>query len=112
MFTKLSDHGIRIRTYSYPGDNIGDIFVGRAASVLDLEAKALSTRGWTFQEILVSIASLHYTDGGMVWECTALPESSQSMTNATDCLTGNQTGNPQWKANCYTQQIKPATAEA
>jgi hypothetical protein len=71
LFRKLPDHGIRIGTYSYPDGNIGDIFAGRKAKILDLEAKALSRRGWTFQERLVSIASLHYTDEGMVWECAS-----------------------------------------
>jgi hypothetical protein len=36
--------------------------------VLDLEEKHIS-RGWTFQERLTSVATLHYTNEGMMWEC-------------------------------------------
>ncbi len=79
MLTKLPDHGFRVGTYSYPDNNVGDIFIGTPGKVLDLGAKALSTRGWTFQERLVSVASLHYTDEGMVWECASgiFPENDQ-----------------------------------
>ena len=48
-----------------------DIFVGRKPYVYGnvVEESHLCTRGWTFQERLVSPASLHYTDEGMFWEC-------------------------------------------
>lgn len=36
---------------------------------LDLEEEPISKRGWVFQERLVSVASLHYTNEGLVWEC-------------------------------------------
>ncbi|KAK4170819.1 heterokaryon incompatibility protein-domain-containing protein [Triangularia setosa] len=29
----------------------------------------LETRGWVFQETLVSVASIYITDGGLVWDC-------------------------------------------
>lgn len=73
ILTKLPDYGLRIGTYFNLDDNNGrgDIFVGVPNKVLDLEAKYLSSRGWAFQERLVSVASLHYTDEGMVWECAS-----------------------------------------
>ena len=52
-----------------------NIFVSRDNSVERGDAheligdQCLSTRGWAFQERLVSVASLHYTNQGMVWEC-------------------------------------------
>lgn len=46
-----------------------EIFIGRPMKTLDLEEESLSTRGWVFQERLVSTATLHYIDEGMVWEC-------------------------------------------
>jgi hypothetical protein len=36
---------------------------------LDLEEMFISTRGWVFQERLVSTATLYYTNEGKVWEC-------------------------------------------
>jgi hypothetical protein len=52
-----------------PSSPIVEIFLGETLGVLDLEEKFISTRGWVFQERLVSTATLHYTDEGMVWEC-------------------------------------------
>jgi len=46
-----------------------EIFLGQTLGILDLEETFISTRGWVFQERLVSTATLHYTDEGMVWEC-------------------------------------------
>ena len=45
------------------------IYVGKPLDVLDLEDKHLASRGWVFQERLVSAATLHYTDEGLLWEC-------------------------------------------
>jgi hypothetical protein len=36
--------------------------------ILDLEEQHISSRGWAFQERLVSAATLHYTEEGMIWE--------------------------------------------
>ncbi|KAK0652813.1 heterokaryon incompatibility protein-domain-containing protein, partial [Cercophora newfieldiana] len=33
------------------------------------DRRALSKRGWAFQERLVSPATVHFTDCGMIWEC-------------------------------------------
>ena len=45
------------------------IWAGPPRKTLDLEEKYISTRGWVFQERLVSRATLHYTNEGLVWEC-------------------------------------------
>lgn len=48
------------------------VFLGHppsAFSGLDSDKRKLSTRGWAFQEQLVSPATIHYTNWGMVWEC-------------------------------------------
>lgn len=61
----------RLRIGTWPSD-VGqplDIYVGDPRGVLDLEDKFISTRAWVFQERLVSTATLHYTDEGLVWEC-------------------------------------------
>lgn len=73
MLNVVSDPVFRIGTYCHPDDRggQGDIFVGVPKHILDLGEKHLSSRGWAFQERLVSIASLHYTDEGMVWECAS-----------------------------------------
>lgn len=73
MLGSLAETGFRVGTYFHPDGSggKGDIFVGREPNVLDLGDKHLSTRGWAFQERLVSVASLHYTDEGMVWECAS-----------------------------------------
>ena len=47
------------------------VSVGPPIEILDLEEKFLSTRGWVFQERLVSPATLHYTDEDMLWECAS-----------------------------------------
>jgi Heterokaryon incompatibility protein (HET) len=39
-----------------------EIFVGDTMKTLDLEEEFISTRGWVFQERLVSTATLHYTE--------------------------------------------------
>jgi Heterokaryon incompatibility protein (HET) len=58
---------------TWPGsdadDEVMEVFADSQMNTLDLEEKFLSTRGWVFQERLVSTATLHYTDEGMVWEC-------------------------------------------
>ena len=73
MLNVVSDPAIRIGTYYHPDDRggQGDIFVGLQKQTLDLGEKHLSSRGWAFQERLVSVASLHFTDEGMVWECAS-----------------------------------------
>jgi len=61
----------RLRIGTWPSD-VGqplDVYVGEPSGVLDLEDKFISTRAWVFQERLVSTATLHYTDEGLVWEC-------------------------------------------
>jgi len=48
------------------------VFLGHppsAFSGLDSDKRKLSTRGWAFQEQLVSPATIHYTNWDMVWEC-------------------------------------------
>jgi hypothetical protein len=52
-----------------PNSQDMDIYVGDHLEPLDIEEKPLSSRGWVFQERLVSTATLHYTDEGMIWEC-------------------------------------------
>jgi hypothetical protein len=51
------------------GQELLNLHVGKPLDVLDLEDKTLASRGWVFQERLVSIATLHYTDEGIMWEC-------------------------------------------
>jgi hypothetical protein len=46
-----------------------NLHIGTPVNVLDLDDKTLASRGWVFQERLVSIATLHYTDEGIMWEC-------------------------------------------
>ena len=76
-FTKLANQHARIGILhcSAKTSEFADVFVGRDNSITEdaaqkvIEDQYLSTRGWTFQERLVSVASLHYTNQGMVWEC-------------------------------------------
>jgi hypothetical protein len=69
ILQSLQSDGFKIGGWSEPDGKMNDIFVGNRQEVLDLEEKFLSKRGWVFQERLVSTATLHYTDEGMVWEC-------------------------------------------
>lgn len=71
ILNKLKNNKVAIGTWpSGDADNmIMELFAGDQMDTLDLEEKFLSTRGWVFQERLVSTATLHYTDEGMVWEC-------------------------------------------
>ena len=79
ILRSIPQHGIQIGRVTVPrvdhyGNGEGeeerrDIFVGKPLDVLDLEDKHLASRGWVFQERLVSVATLHYTDEGMLWEC-------------------------------------------
>ena len=59
------------------------VWAGPRPQTLDIEEKFISSRGWVFQERLVSPATLHYTDEGMVWECAvgAKVEHDQNVFN-------------------------------
>jgi hypothetical protein len=71
ILQNLQNNGVGIGTWQHRGasNKSLEIFVGDPVEPLDLEDKFLSTRGWVFQERLLSAATLHYTDEGMVWEC-------------------------------------------
>ena len=47
------------------------VWAGPQADILDLDQEFISSRGWVFQERLVTCATLHYTDKGLVWECAS-----------------------------------------
>lgn len=67
---KLSDHGVAIGRFSSSTTTCDDgIFVGTPLRTLDLEEKEVSNRGWIFQERLVSVSTIHYTNEGLIWEC-------------------------------------------
>ena len=76
-FAKLASAQAKVGILRCPTkrSEFAEIFVGREDSLTQgmahdvIEDQHLSTRGWTFQERLVSVASLHYTNQGMVWEC-------------------------------------------
>lgn len=46
-----------------------NVVVGEPQKTLDLAETFIASRGWVFQETLVSVATLHYTNEGIVWEC-------------------------------------------
>ncbi|KIY02929.1 uncharacterized protein Z520_01394 [Fonsecaea multimorphosa CBS 102226] len=57
--------------HSHSDGHYETIYGGGPNKTLDLEKKEISERGWVFQERLVSPATLHYTDEGMLWECVS-----------------------------------------
>lgn len=67
----LSDSSLQIGTYQLQSGQASqrDIFLRRLSHKLNMDMKPLSSRAWAFQERLVSKATLHCTDEGMVWEC-------------------------------------------
>lgn len=67
----LDYHAVSLGSYSRWKTGVGleEIFVGRPMNVFDLEETPISSRGWVFQERLVSTATLHYTNQGLLWEC-------------------------------------------
>jgi hypothetical protein len=71
ILAPLHNDKCTIGSISTPTGEVFDALVGRPLKTLDLAEKFISTRGWVFQEGLVSNATLHYTDEGMVWECVA-----------------------------------------
>ncbi|KAI9771982.1 MAG: hypothetical protein M1839_002575 [Geoglossum umbratile] len=73
ILMSLPDHGIKIGYSRHHDADSGweAIFVGHPNETLDLEENHISSRGWVFQERLVSTATLHYTNEGMVWECAS-----------------------------------------
>ncbi|PVH82639.1 HET-domain-containing protein [Cadophora sp. DSE1049] len=67
---------VRIGRYFHrDGVNHGGIYIGvfdlggAFTPPSDLNESFLSSRGWVFQEQLMSTATLHYMDQEMVWEC-------------------------------------------
>ncbi|OQV06552.1 hypothetical protein CLAIMM_11102 [Cladophialophora immunda] len=71
---RATAQAVRVGRVVFTNDDGGgyetqDLYVGLPLPALDLEDKYLASRGWVFQERLVSPATLHYTDEGMVWEC-------------------------------------------
>jgi hypothetical protein len=55
-----------------------EIYLYDPAPTIDLEEMFISSRGWVFQERLVSVATLHYTEECMVWECRHSTELAHS----------------------------------
>jgi hypothetical protein len=77
---KLDEGGIRIGTQATPSQNGGPedvyLFGGPVINIHpETEDRPLSKRGWAFQERLVSPATLHFTDCGMIWECRSTIET-------------------------------------
>lgn len=74
LFARMSESGVPVGSYYHPGQDArhGTIFLDPQGSEnhFDLDKEFLSTRGWTFQERLVSPRTLHFTDAGIVWECS------------------------------------------
>ena len=74
-FLKLRNTLSKVGIYRYPEESLesADILVGWPAASYGnvVENSHLCTRGWTFQERLVSPASLHYTKEGVFWECAS-----------------------------------------
>ncbi|KAH8654951.1 heterokaryon incompatibility protein-domain-containing protein [Tricladium varicosporioides] len=72
-FLKLPNILSKVGICRYPPESSEsrDIFVGWKPRGYGnvVEKSHLCTRGWTFQERLVSPASLHYTNEGIFWEC-------------------------------------------
>ena len=83
----------RVGTYRYPANSMdcGDVFVGRTLPSKNIDDELLCTRGWAFQERLVSIASLHYTSRGILWECVSEITSETGLAAVGSVQTG------QWK---------------
>lgn len=74
LFARMDEPGVAVGRYYHPGQDAGHgtIFLdpqGKEAP-FDLDKEFLSTRGWTFQERLVSPRTLHFTGQGIVWECS------------------------------------------
>lgn len=56
-------------TRALDGSSDIDLHVCEGVPSVELETNHISTRGWVFQERLVSTATLHYTKEALVWEC-------------------------------------------
>ncbi|KAH8665669.1 heterokaryon incompatibility protein-domain-containing protein, partial [Ilyonectria robusta] len=73
---KLSGVGLRVGTVLHPEAKRDVYFVGSPNyQSLQTEHRRLAKRGWAFQERLVSPATIHHTDCGMVWECCSQVEA-------------------------------------
>ncbi|KAK3990415.1 heterokaryon incompatibility protein-domain-containing protein [Cladorrhinum sp. PSN332] len=70
---KLSDYGARIGTISHLSPEGSEIFAVSAPipprDMYGWSPTRLRTRGWVFQETLVSVASIHLTHWGLSWDC-------------------------------------------
>ncbi|KAL2061952.1 hypothetical protein VTL71DRAFT_7330 [Oculimacula yallundae] len=71
------------RYFHKDGINHGGIFLGTGQDLgsnnmrADLNGTFLSSRGWVFQEQLMSTATLHYTADQMIWECATTIRSEK-----------------------------------
>lgn len=85
ILDELKDGRLLVGTWKNPKELTppGEIHLHAPLTTLDLEEKFISTRGWVFQERLVSTATLHYTDEGMLWECASETrmDHAQSVSN-------------------------------
>jgi hypothetical protein len=74
LFARMSESGVPVGRYYHPGQDAGHgtIFLDPQGpeAPFDLNKEFLSTRGWAFQERLVSPRTLHFTGAGIVWECS------------------------------------------
>ena len=85
ILNKRPEQMVRVGTwFELESENWCEVIsAGRPLRTLDLEEKEISARGWVFQERLVSPATLHYTDEGLLWECGSdlVPEHRQSLSS-------------------------------
>ncbi|KAH6970570.1 heterokaryon incompatibility protein-domain-containing protein [Ilyonectria sp. MPI-CAGE-AT-0026] len=87
---KLSGVGLRVGTVLHPEAKRDVYFVGSPNyQNLETEHRQLAKRGWAFQERLVSPATIHHTDCGMVWECCSQVEA-ETVWEAGVCLGGSR----------------------
>lgn len=66
---KLNRYGIHVGTTTqYITGQVGDILLlhSQCYDLLNTENRPLSKRGWAFQECLVSPATIHFTNCGMI----------------------------------------------
>lgn len=73
LYSQFPDNGISIGRYIHPTNNgnHGMIFFGNEMGYFEMGEHFLSSRGWSFQEHLVSRATVHFTEQGVEWECAS-----------------------------------------
>jgi len=101
----LGDNCLHVASSGVSGKSAEILIAARSFAVEPTnKAPSLSSRGWVFQETLVSVASLFVTGSGLIWECCSAKfhETGESTRDSIHSINSSKS---EW-ASCQASQIR------